>query len=98
MLAGQLWREQMNATSTTEVYQHTDPVCDMTVSDNSEFSYLLEDIKYFFCSEHCLQKFKKTPDEYLHKKTAPPLAIEREADTLQNYTTGVANILQSDTR
>lgn len=43
-----------------------DPVCGMDVTKNSEHHhYANED--YYFCSEHCLQKFKNDPEQYLNE-------------------------------
>jgi len=55
----------------TENGPHVDPVCDMSVSSDSDFAYLLAGNQYFFCSEHCLHKFKEHPEQYLDKKTSP---------------------------
>ena len=63
----------MSTKPDTDNVQHTDPVCDMTVSPDVKYSYLHADKQYFFCSDHCLQKFKANPEQYLEKKTAPPL-------------------------
>ena len=71
----------MSAPSTTEKVQQTDPVCDMTVSTDSEYSFLHNDQQYYFCSEHCLHKFKEHPEQFLHKKKSPPLEIKSEAGT-----------------
>jgi len=61
----------MSSQSTTEKDQLTDLVCDMTVSPDAEYSYAHAGKQYFFCSDHCLQKFKAHPQQYLEKKTAP---------------------------
>ncbi|MDZ4185981.1 MAG: heavy metal translocating P-type ATPase [Desulfuromonadales bacterium] len=58
---------------TTVKDQLTDPVCAMTVSPDAEYSYSHAGNQYFFCSDHCLQKFKEHPEQYLEKKIAPPL-------------------------
>ena len=63
----------MSKQSTTERDHFTDPVCEMKVSPDAEYSYLHAGKRYFFCSERCLQKFKEHPEQYLDKKTAPPL-------------------------
>jgi Cu+-exporting ATPase len=60
----------MSNQPTTEKDQLTDPVCDMTVSPDAEYSYSHAGKQYFFCSDHCLQKFKAHPEQYLEKKTA----------------------------
>jgi len=51
--------------------QHRDPVCNMTVSSDSEYHYRHAATEYYFCSEHCLQKFKEQPGQYLDKKNSP---------------------------
>ena len=62
----------MDANPDTIKIQITDPVCNMTVSADAKHTYLHAEKQYFFCSEHCLQKFKEHPEEYLDKKIAPP--------------------------
>jgi len=69
----------MSAPSTTEKVQHTDPVCDMTVSTDAEHSFLHNDQQYYFCSEHCLHKFKEQPEQFLQKKKSPPHETKSEA-------------------
>ncbi|MHB8121307.1 MAG: heavy metal translocating P-type ATPase [Desulfuromonadaceae bacterium] len=71
----------MNAPSIAKKVQHTDPVCDMTVSTDSEYSFLHHDKQYYFCSEHCLHKFKEHPEQFLHKKKHPPLQSNSTAGT-----------------
>lgn len=61
--------------------QLKDPVCGMRVSHDSKHSYLLTDKRYYFCSEHCLNKFKEHPEQYLEKKISPPLETDSESHT-----------------
>ncbi len=42
-----------------------DIVCGMSVFSDSKYSYRYKDKEYYFCSKHCLDKFKKSPDEYI---------------------------------
>jgi Cu+-exporting ATPase len=43
-----------------------DPVCNMDVNpETSPYSHEHDGEKYFFCSEHCLTKFKANPEKYL---------------------------------
>ncbi|MEC4676251.1 MAG: heavy metal translocating P-type ATPase [Nitrospirota bacterium] len=49
-----------------------DPVCNMLVSSDSDYHYHYADKHYVFCSEHCLQKFKGHPEQYLDKETPTP--------------------------
>lgn len=71
----------MSAKPETKNDQLKDPVCDMTVSDGSEYTCLLADKQYYFCSEHCLQKFKEHPEQYLAGKSTQPLVTNGESGT-----------------
>lgn len=43
-----------------------DPVCGMTVDEKSAAGTVTHSgITYHFCSQHCLDKFKGNPKEYL---------------------------------
>ena len=42
-----------------------DPVCGMTVSEDSEHNYQFEDAEYFFCCAGCQNKFSGDPAGYL---------------------------------
>ncbi len=42
-----------------------DPVCHMDVQDSSPFSHRFKGRDYYFCSEHCLLKFRRDPRSYL---------------------------------
>ncbi|MBE0502898.1 MAG: heavy metal translocating P-type ATPase [Desulfuromonadales bacterium] len=66
-----------------ETGQHQDPVCAMAVASDSEYSYHYADKDYFFCSEHCLHKFKENPEQYL-KKNSPSAA--ESTSTAKTYT------------
>ncbi len=50
----------MRTTSDTEINQHNDPVCNMAVSSDSKYAAHYAGKHYYFCSEHCLHKFKET--------------------------------------
>ena len=62
----------------------TDPVCGMTVSDDSEHRYRYKDEDYRFCSENCQQKFQQHPARYLQDggDSAPPPAPEAAGEQL----------------
>src|SRR5262245_157097 len=48
-----------------------DPVCGMTVEPASAAgSYTHGGTTYYFCSRHCLEKFKANPEQYLGGKRA----------------------------
>jgi len=60
-----------NTESTVEhEHQHPliDPVCDMKVTRESEHHTSYHERDYYFCSAHCLGKFKEAPHNYLDKK------------------------------
>jgi len=63
----------MNTKPNTEKDQHVDPVCNMVVSSDSEYNTRYADKHYYFCSKHCLNKFKEHPKQYLDRKTSPHL-------------------------
>jgi Cu+-exporting ATPase len=50
--------------------QTLDPVCGMTVNPNSAAgSYEHYGQTYYFCSTHCLHKFREDPEKFLNKPT-----------------------------
>ena len=52
--------------------QRKDPVCNMVVSSDSEYYHRHAKNNYYFCSEHCMQKFREHPERYIEKETSPP--------------------------
>ena len=55
----------------------TDPVCGMTVEPNSAAgSATHQGQTYWFCSPHCLAKFKADPTQYVSSKDAGARADE----------------------
>ena len=58
-----------------------DPVCGMTVDPESAAgSFKHRSQTYYFCSRHCLEKFRKDPDAFLAKPqatTPQPVGIQR---------------------
>ncbi len=44
---------------------HIDPVCGMQVPDDSEHMRSFRGVNYRFCSEHCLEKFGESPEDYM---------------------------------
>ncbi|MFZ2947956.1 MAG: heavy metal-binding domain-containing protein, partial [Desulfuromonadaceae bacterium] len=65
--------------STDEYF--TDPVCSMSVSNTSKFHCEYENEPYFFCSEHCLHKFRENPEQYLKGVPAEPHEHKNRATT-----------------
>ena len=54
---------------------YTDPVCGMKAAANPEKSVVHEGTAYFFCSMHCVEKFKADPRKYLDTKDAAPAPV-----------------------
>ena len=46
-------------------HDHHDPVCGMSVSSASKLTSIYQGEAYYFCSEHCLSKFRQEPDQFL---------------------------------
>ena len=45
--------------------EEIDPVCGMTVSTQSDFRCVVDDVEYHFCSQHCEEKFTVDSSIYL---------------------------------
>lgn len=55
-----------HSVQTASASAHTDPVCGMTVeSQSAAGSYEYEGKRYYFCSQHCLEKFRAEPARYV---------------------------------
>jgi P-type Cu+ transporter len=51
-----------------------DPVCGMTVNpETAAGSFEFEGKKYYFCSRHCVEKFRANPQSFLSPPTPAPL-------------------------
>lgn len=49
--------------------KHIDPVCGMIVKeDSAKGTFEYNGKTYYFCSEFCLEEFKKNPEKYLKKE------------------------------
>ena len=56
-------------------HQVTDPVCGMKVDPSSAAgSVEHQGTTYYFCSEHCIERFRTDPAKYLHPSAAPESA------------------------
>jgi Cu+-exporting ATPase len=52
-----------------------DPVCGMTVDpDRAAGQHEYKGETYYFCSTHCLHKFREDPERFLNKSAAAPMA------------------------
>lgn len=73
----------MSADLNTAKGQQKDPVCNMTVSSESQYDYQYAGKHYYFCSEHCLHRFREHPEQYLDEKTP---SLHETGDDLGTYT------------
>ncbi|MBG7610435.1 MAG: YHS domain-containing protein, partial [Anaerolineae bacterium] len=71
----------MNPKLNAENGQQKDPVCNMTVSSDSKFSYQNLGKYFYFCSEHCLHKFIESPEQFLDKASFPPKINGNDSNT-----------------
>ncbi len=65
----------MNKELNTEE-QHRDPVCNMVSSPDSQYHFVYAGKEYYFCCGHCLEKFKRNPEQVLNIKNSPPVKAE----------------------
>ena len=67
-----------------------DPVCSMTVDpDNAAGSFEYQGTTYYFCSTHCLHRFRENPESFLNKAPQQPIGITRQPKPVardQKYT------------
>ena len=61
------------------VKKYVDPVCGMSTEDEHGFNhYEHKGQTYYFCSEHCLTRFKDNPDGFLSEE--PGVPVEEKED------------------
>lgn len=66
---------------------YTEPVCGMaTAGKDDTLYYEYEGERYYFCSEHCLKKFKDAPDSYSADNAASADEESSNQDTSGQYT------------
>jgi P-type Cu+ transporter len=100
-------RQGTNPTDNRSDPQHArDPVCGMTIDPKKaagSFEYQGE--TYYFCSTHCLQRFRDDPERFLNKAPEPmtvqPVAIHRaetstSSSKSQKYTCPMHPEVRSD--
>src|SRR5258707_115887 len=74
-----------------------DPVCGMSVDQNSAAgSYEYKGKAYYFCSTHCLHRFREAPERFLNQAAEPmqPVDIQRappKANTAATLSNPIAN-------
>jgi Cu+-exporting ATPase len=59
----------------------TDPVCGMTVPEDTRFRHVHQGTTYLFCSEQCARKFRDHPTQYLTSAAASPGSAPATMDT-----------------
>jgi Cu+-exporting ATPase len=59
---------------------HIDPVCGMTVAEDSPPRFAFEGKTYYFCSDHCLAKFSADPQEYTGARPSPQPSPKGEGE------------------
>jgi len=82
-LVKEINRSPANTSSHDQLQAAVDPVCGMRVKPGSAAgSCDYKGETYYFCSSHCLHKFREDPERFLNKSTGPmqsqPVAIQRE--------------------
>src|ERR1041385_3090010 len=56
-----------------------DPVCGMTVDpDHAAGTFEYNGNTYYFCSTHCLHRFRENPEAFLNKPAVQPIGITRQ--------------------
>src|SRR5260221_13973674 len=58
-----------------------DPICGMTVADDSPRRFAFDGTTYFFCSDPCLKKFSADPAALVNPK-APPSPAPTDASVI----------------
>jgi len=65
---------------------HIDPICGMTVADDSPRRFAFDGTTYYFCSDHCLEKFSADPAKYASRTPAGSAPAEPEVAPGTTYT------------
>lgn len=64
-----------------------DPICGMTTESPEDYiSYAYQGDTFYFCSEHCREKFKDDPDKYLQPEPEPAESGPEEQGLGKLYT------------
>ena len=76
--------------TTTSASAQVDPVCGMKVDpDNAAGSFDYQGKTYYFCSTHCLHRFRENPENFLKPAPQPLIGITRQPQPVardQKYT------------
>ncbi len=71
----------MNDAHNTQATRFVDPVCGMSVDGDTSLCDEHQGQAYFFCSEHCLTKFRRAPKDYVDATRAHEAAGTATADS-----------------
>src|SRR5687768_8535398 len=70
----------------TQIETEIDPICGMTVDPaKAAGSFEYQGKTYYFCSSHCLNRFREDPERFVAKPESPPPA-RVETKPGQKYT------------
>src|SRR4029078_7462526 len=76
--------------TTSSASAEVDPVCGMKVDpENAAGSFEYQGTAYYFCSTHCLHRFRENPESFLNKAPLQPIGITRQPKPVargQKYT------------
>ncbi|MEW6334736.1 MAG: heavy metal translocating P-type ATPase, partial [Thermodesulfobacteriota bacterium] len=73
--------------SEQEQGRYRDPVCGMSTDQEDQFIHHKHDGKdYYFCSDHCLTKFKADPKKFAGREEKVPSATTQKHDGSRVYT------------
>lgn len=62
-------KHQNHSHENIHIRSYTDPICGMSTADESAFNrYKYKGASYYFCSDHCLAKFKEYPGNYTNQE------------------------------
>src|SRR3982751_832074 len=65
---------------------HIDPICGMTVADDSPRRFTFDGTTYYFCSDHCLKKFSADPAKIVTPAAAGAPEAEAQVPPGTTYT------------
>ena len=65
---------------------HTDPVCGMKAATDPAKMAEHAGTKHYFCSQHCVTKFRANPQQYLMPQATPAAPVGKTASATVRYT------------
>lgn len=64
---------------------HTDLVCGMQTNEDSQYHDRFKGMGYYFCSQHCLDKFKADPESYLTTESSDSVDTDATDATANDH-------------